>query len=339
MKATMRTIAHTLGISVASVSLALRNSPQISVALREQVRETAERLGYRTNPMMAAWMAERRSMLQPKSEIIAYLNGFKDQRIWSAWPTNTRFLKGARQRAHQLGYEIEEFQLHASGMTQQRMSRVLHARGIRGVIIGSHDEPNVALELEWNHFCCAAQAFSTMSPVLHRTANNFAHTTRLALHELQHLGYRRIGMAVPVAVDERARQAWSSSYLGYFQNSQHLPILWMEHNVQLVKQWMEVAKPDAIVTLTYELGQYLPELGYRVPEDVALVHLDLHPQKYKNWAGVDHHIENAGSGAVDLVAEQLIHNSLGIPPVSKILLTEGTWVGGQTAPPRYPAEK
>lgn len=59
---TVRDIAAEEGVSAAAVSLALRNSGQVSEGLRERVREAAERMGYRPNPLLAAYQAQVRAL-------------------------------------------------------------------------------------------------------------------------------------------------------------------------------------------------------------------------------------------------------------------------------------
>ena len=53
-RVSLRDIAKHLGVSHVTVSLALRDNTRISKALREKVRQTAEELGYRPDPMLMA---------------------------------------------------------------------------------------------------------------------------------------------------------------------------------------------------------------------------------------------------------------------------------------------
>ena len=53
----MKHVAAAAGVSVMTVSLALRRAPSIPAATRERVVAAAEQLGYRRNPLVAALMA------------------------------------------------------------------------------------------------------------------------------------------------------------------------------------------------------------------------------------------------------------------------------------------
>src|SRR5829696_6510312 len=100
---TFRQIAKASGLAVATVSYALRNDPKIPAATIARVHATAEEMGYRPNPRVAALMAHiRRARPVATGERIGF--------IWLARPgAYVRTHQGARQRAEQLGYELEDF--------------------------------------------------------------------------------------------------------------------------------------------------------------------------------------------------------------------------------------
>lgn len=60
-KVTLQDIANALGMAKSSVSYALRNDPRIPEETRKRVQKTAQELGYKKNPLVAAWMQEMRS--------------------------------------------------------------------------------------------------------------------------------------------------------------------------------------------------------------------------------------------------------------------------------------
>jgi hypothetical protein len=50
----------------------------------------------------------------------------------------------------------------------------------------------------------------------------------------------------------------------------------------------------------------------------------------RQWAGVDHRLEEAGRAAVDLLVEQLMSNTRGVPECPRMVLTEGKWMDGKS---------
>src|SRR5215212_8804577 len=102
---TFRQIAKASGLAVATVSYALRNHPKIPPATIARVRAVADGLGYRPNPRVAALMAHiRRARPVASGDRIAF--------VWLSRPgPYLRMHEGAKQRAQQLGYALEDFVL------------------------------------------------------------------------------------------------------------------------------------------------------------------------------------------------------------------------------------
>ncbi len=55
-KATLDDVARSAGVHRTTVSLALRNHPRIPQATRDRVKQIANDLGYRINPLVSALM-------------------------------------------------------------------------------------------------------------------------------------------------------------------------------------------------------------------------------------------------------------------------------------------
>src|SRR5829696_8798881 len=114
---TFRQIAKASGLAVATVSYALRNDPKIPAVTIARVQATAEKMGYRPNPRVAALMAHiRRARPVSTGERIAF--------IWLARPEPyLRMHEGAKLRAQQLGYELEDFTLSHRSLQPARLER------------------------------------------------------------------------------------------------------------------------------------------------------------------------------------------------------------------------
>ena len=56
---TMKDVALKIGVHTTTVSLALRNSPQLPLATRERIQTVARKMGYRQDPMLTALVAYR----------------------------------------------------------------------------------------------------------------------------------------------------------------------------------------------------------------------------------------------------------------------------------------
>jgi DNA-binding LacI/PurR family transcriptional regulator len=328
----LRTIAEAAGVSHMTVSLALRNSGRIASETREKIQRVARDLGYKPNPLVSAWMTHRRTS-RPNGDgtTIGFVNCFRNPGTLHRYPTFTRFLLGARARAEDLGFGFEEFKLHTTGMSSARLDTILRARGIQGLLISPQASAHGHLRLDWKAYAAATQGYSLLKPNLSRVANDFTGTTMLAIRELRRRGYRRIALTLKPDVDARGRHLWSGSFMVYQQQIEardRVPFYVWQSDEGL-RRWLDRNRPEVIMTVHWQLREMLHEMGIEAPDDIGLLHLDLHPF-HKGWAGVDQQIEHAGGAAVDLVAERLMTNDLGVPALPKVVLTPGVWRDGET---------
>ncbi len=71
--------------------------------------------------------------------------------------------------------------------------------------------------------------------------------------------------------------------------------------------------------------------GIRIPDDVAFAQLSLIGTR-EGIAGIDQKLPLVGENAVDLVIGQLYRNEYGIPTDPKMVLLDGEWRPGASAP-------
>ena len=330
----LKDIARTANVSTATVSFALRGSAQVSAETRSRIQRLAREMGWRPNPLVSAWMAHQRgSQRAHTGERIAYLNPFPSPKEWS-FPWFLRFVEGARRRADAAGFALEEFWLNAA--TPNRMSRILEARGIRGVIIGSAPSTETRIELAWEKFAAVAQGFSVSYPPMSRVSNAYGHTMDLALQNLAALGYRRIGLVLWPEVDARNFGLWSARFRHYqaqIKAADRVPIFaGSSADSPRLAAWLKRERPQVVLSHESAIYRLLLDLGYRLPEDLGFACLDHHPEHplFSGFAGVDHCIEEAGCAAVDLLVGQLNAAEYGIPASPRYLATLGKWVTGTT---------
>src|SRR5436190_12044397 len=115
---TMQQIADEAGVSRMAVSLALRNSPKISAETTRRIRDIANRLGYRPNPLASALMTQLRHSREIKRpSTLAYVTAYPTPDGWRGPGPFLEFFLGARKRAEELGYTLEEWWLRRPGLT------------------------------------------------------------------------------------------------------------------------------------------------------------------------------------------------------------------------------
>lgn len=334
----MKHVAEAAGVSVMTVSLALRRAPSIPPETRERVQAVAERLGYRRNPLVSALMAGLRGRHPRGRE--AHVIGYVESYPASATPQQTgslrRFREGAAECAARHGYRLQLFRLGEGGLNEARLEQVLSARGIRGVVFGPFPKTGSSLVQGWENHALATMGFSLARPPLHRAVNHHIHSIRLAIAELLALGYRRIGLVMSRHEDERAERNWLSSVLlaqhEHAGTDRSFPLFFQERiEGGPLRAWLRRERPEVVVSTEEGVPAMIERAGGRAAGRVDFAHMHLTPEKAGS-SGIDQNNERVGAAAVDLVIEQLHGNSFGFPENPKTVLIEGKWVAGTTAP-------
>ena len=332
----IRDLAAQIGVSHTTVSLALRNSPRITPALRKRVRSAARRAGYHPDPRISKLMAHLRTI---RTTAVREALGFI-----TAWPTRNgwrtdhyvRFFDGAARRAHEAGYILSEFWLNEPGMTSPRISRILRSRGIRGLVLCSLPHIGGRLDLDWKYFACVTKGLSVQYPPVHRVISSHYEDMHLVLEQLARRQYHRVGLVLGEALSARVDRAWLASFLLH-QNDvpkgdRVAPLIIGAHVTGPVAQkdfvrWFTTHRPDVILFSDQPVRTWLDQLRVSVPGAVGLVHLDWSPSQ-EPLAGLDSDPELLGEAAIDLLHGQLLANELNLPKHEKIVAVRGHWIEG-----------
>ena len=217
---TLRAVARRAGLSLATVSYALRAHPKIPPATRELVAAAALELGYRPNSRVAGLMAHIRGAgVWPRVERIAFVWVHTSRRVAAENPYLRAVFKGAVARAERLGFALEEFWTDDAGMKEPRLQEIIVARGIAGVLLSPVLTPvtSLALEWDWSQFAAVVIGNVTWTPELHHVGHHHFFAMRTVLLELVKLGYTRPAAVVDAVIDERAKHAWTGAFFARLQ--------------------------------------------------------------------------------------------------------------------------
>ena len=103
-RVTLQDIAQALGYSKNTISLALRNNPQIPESTRAQIQKTASEMGYRSNGTISHLMAQLRANQTPKFQAkLVLINANTYPKAFTKHPTIPTYVEGCKRRASQLG--------------------------------------------------------------------------------------------------------------------------------------------------------------------------------------------------------------------------------------------
>lgn len=342
---TTREIAAACKCSQATVSYALNGHPKIPPATREQILTTAQRLGWKPNAFASAYMAHLRTQRAPAYQAtLAFLITHPRSKYSAGQLMHIqRHFVGAKQRARKIGYEVEAFWTHEMGLSGRRLNQILRSRNIPGLLIPGIETPDKTLDqIEWSWFAAVAFGYSLSKPNLHRVAVNTAHGYSMMLSKAAQLGYRRIGVMVSDAYDSLVNHG--VLYPTFYAQKRPDPAM---HNAKIlicrfkkpcateingIQKWLLRERPDVVLgeSIVYDA---IKGLGWKIPQDVALISVDRAPE-YPDIGGFNQHHELHGSVAVDMLVGLILQNERGIPSIPREVLVKGEWADGISVPPK-----
>ncbi len=333
----LRKIARVARVSATTVSLALRNHPRVSLKVRRKIHALAEAMGYRPNALVSALMSQVRTNRRVVAqEVVAFLTGGPTPDWWMQWGNIEQNFLGARARAEQLGFRLEPLWLGPLGRDAPATAKVLHARAIRGAVLGPLPVPHAPIELDWPRCAVTTLGYSFEQAPLHRAAHNHVSSTVLLYAELRKLGYARIGLALARSELLRVKNYWLAGLLTGRElhgGERVRPLVFADDaGPKPFLAWLDAQRPDIVVGVARDTFFWLQDAGWRVPHDIAYAHLSLADMRPHAIAGIEQKPFEIGAAAFDLLVSQLYHNEYGSPATPHCTLIEGRWVPGPTAP-------
>lgn len=341
----MNTVAKAAGVTRATVSLALSNHPRIPLGTRERIRHLAQKLGYVPDPHIARLMRGRRagkpSAHRPVLALVCAQNREDGWRKHHA-PTIRAMREGAIERATACGYRPEEFWLHRDGMSNERFSETLYARGIEGLIVSPLAEGAPPIHLQWHRFAVVALSVPLPNVALTTVSNDHYNSSLRVARECVQRGYRRVGLVLRAENSRRFEGRWEAGVLTAVYTFAQLPLLPPFYVLDppdpdgLVK-WIRKNRPDVIVTTSAQIvPDFLPTLrraGFRVPQDIGLAVLAC-PEAGSPLTGIFQNGHLIGAKAVDVVLGMVERHERGTALQAQSMMLQGVWNEGTTLPVR-----
>ncbi len=331
-----RDIARKAGVSLMTVSLALRNSLRVSVATKARIRRIAEQLGYTADPRVSEIMGYLRTRRSIKHRPGLALVNAREAPVAKLWSKSyvTGIARAAFIEAERQGYRLEEFWLGEPGMTAPRLSNILEARGIRGVLLLPLPPARRDVALRWETFSAVSTCYLSHEIGLNQVLSNRQQYLELALAKLRAQGYRRIGLAIDEDMDVRSHHQTIAHYL-WDQSRQPRRERLKEFFAPTLDpgalgQWIRAERPDVVLSPRNHVHGMLVTLGFKVPRDIGFASLAASAGGVPDLTGVDERPEMVGIAAIDFLTAQLHRGELGLPRLRQLVLVEGGWIAGAT---------
>ena len=325
----MKSVADALGLSIATVSRALRHDPSVRLETQKAVYQMAEQLGYSRNAYVGEFMSSiRRSQSSNFKGNLGLLWGGQipgretDSRL-------RQIQKGVQIRAEELGYGLSEFWL--GGQKPEALARILLNRGIQGILVAvpSFSPSKAYLRFDFSSFASVAIGWGLLRPTLHRVRFDYFQAMQLALHHSRHAFGSKIAAIWNAKTDVRANRVAQASFLVHHPaGPAKAAPLFLDAMQLREKPVLTLIEKRDIECLLVEPSVRLPIwLDRRIPANRRVVFRDPGSEECFGW--VDTQNSLLGRWGVDLLTAKLSQHERGLPESCQVTLIPPIWVDGK----------
>ena len=270
----VRKLADKLGVSVATVSRALNNHPEVSRETRSRVLEMADRTGY--VPRVGQRMANVLGLVYQRDPIRATMSSF-----------DAAIISGILDGLDELKFDVTIINVERDMAPGETYTQFFRRKGVRGVII-RNTEPgsDFAERIAEENFPAVLIADRSDDPRVNYIYTDSRTPSVRAVEHLVHLGHRRIALGAHVYMDSDHRDRRD----GYLEGLRRHGIepdedliltapASMEGGVAITSRLLALDEPPTAIYLTDPLSTVgalhtCMELGIRVPQDISIVGFD-----------------------------------------------------------------
>lgn len=342
-RVTLLEVAKRAGVSISTVSRALKNDPRITAETGGKIRRLATAMGYTPDPLISQLAGKHWKTPKDHAALsIAYIydHSEHDQQVY----LHIEMANHLQQSASRYGYKVTSF--NASDYPNwMALGRVMRNRGIRGVILAPIYSASAKIEMEWQHFSIVSLGPGYIPLPFHRVYSSTFEQLDRVITKVWNRGYHHIGIALfehPYDFEDdkkRLGAAYAQKHIIESKGGKVSIISYKEQKYPediiirdaTLKSWFDKEKPEAIIG--FNIGVYDAMIASQLtsPKDFAFatLHCD------KNWPGVTGLNINTSLKAdyalymVDLL---LRSNETGVPAQQTLHNVGFTWHEGNTLP-------
>ncbi|MDA1067897.1 MAG: LacI family DNA-binding transcriptional regulator [Verrucomicrobia bacterium] len=335
----LKDIAEKAGLSVAAVSMALKNHRSLPATTIKRVQNLAESMGYAPDPALSALAAHRSRLRVHKDfSVIGLVSNWSREDAWTNLPSGKAVVEGAKARALELGFTIQHMWCNSKNLSANRFDQILKARGIRGLILAPLHNYDDRIELDWNQYSVVTLEKPLHYSHFHHVVQNHYSDLILCWKKLKERNYKRIGLIVRDHLSSRWGYQWESAH-HLVQSStttqeKTIPTLQLkdenqEDHVDLVRSWLKLFKPDAVISRCDCFFEAAEGLGLKIPNNIGYVSLNV-TDDVEGATGIHQHRDIMGATAIDVLNSLLQRNFRGEHQVSVGTQVDGSWIDGKT---------
>jgi len=343
-RVTIREVAERAGVSVTTVSHALRGFARVPASTRSKVEEAAEALGYRPNPVFRAVGAQHRRSGQHAAGLpLAWLR--REMTVNDRpWGPDVTIYPEATLHARALGYDLQILD-PIPDCAPEELARVLYARGYAGAIIGIGLRRDWIERVDWSRLAVVAMGYNEAATAFDRVSFSVFRSMLMLVRQIHALGYRRIGYLGPVPPgqtdlqeDDLARYGGFEAALFSLPEQKRLePYLRHDRDMDAIRDWTARTKPDCLIGWDYHDVRRLKEAGLPIGKAIGLALQGGVPPQLKDDPDLAGAVKSPalwGRTAVELLNKKIVTGQFGPSADPLETLIEAAWKPGRLLPPR-----
>jgi DNA-binding LacI/PurR family transcriptional regulator len=324
-----RDIAKAAGVSLATVSLALRNHPSIPEGTRKRIREVADRLGYRPNPRVAELMGHirrNRNVDSLKERVVMYWADMDAVSVDSLFYLR-EFEQGARTLLEANGVGLEVI-YQKPELDDSRVARMLHTRGIRGLILAPlMRQSRKELDWKWSNLSVVIAGSAEWQPDFNRVRFNHFAELGILVKQILERGGSRMGLVIDESLEKRSLHAIDGGFWAAVPDAVRKSDAVYRFTKQgrgAFEKWLRRYKPDSLIVGSPEVLEWIEVMPS--PPPVYMRSLENRPGK-GSIPGIRQDYERLGQAAAEQLLAQFEINQSGVPSNPLQTLVTGRWEG------------
>lgn len=343
---TIRDISQASGVSICTVSKALRGDPKISETTRNKVMEVAESLGYRPDPELKKLMAYvSRKHKQGIRSSIGMLTPYRSKKESQLFDYFKIFEKTVIERAAQHGYHIDVLYMGDPTMRPERLRNIIRTRNFDGIVVSPTGNTEPELLVDTTPLPTVSCQRVYYKPSMNRVEPDYYRNTLTALQNTFNNGYRRPFLVLTGGVHELTDGMIQAAYRQFCASTLQEPApnayISDSYNYSELPAMLKKHKIDCIIGNSLFTLNWLHKNGY-TPETMGFAALNLIPKadrkqlkapfRMNEISGIDVQSEVIDATVVDILIGMILRHERGEPENPQIVSIQGKWHEGKTLP-------
>ncbi len=325
----LRELALAAGVSIASVSRALGGKSKVTAEKRLKIQAIARKMGYQPNLHVGQMMSSIRSKRGQTFRGNIALVWWEDSSARRSDRRISDIRLGAVQRAGELGYHLDEFDL--CDHSPQALRRIIDSRGICGILVFS---PSFSGSKTWgmalDDLACVSLGWGLWEPPLDVVRFNYFEAMRLALHHASVSFHGKIAAIWDVRTDQTAHNSVRGCFFANHSAGPEIAGKLFFDLTKITPKSMAAAVRKHSIECAILHSTFVPPewLGDLIPEKNWIWFRDSGTREF--FGRIDPQNTILGRWGVSLLNSKVQANDGGIPIDRQTLLVPPRWVPGSS---------